>query len=278
MKGKGEAAIDQPQGASTGSLIPGVAGKNGVPALGTNTIDFSGDANKGMEGADKASYAIPFLVVLQKLSPQIDTVPFAVAGKLMNNVTNELFDEAFVVPCAFQRMYLRWAPRDDGGGFKGMLKPEDVETGKIEGITKDEENPFVMILEGDELKDTRMHYVLVYSAKSDTWLPAMLSLGSTQIKKSKRWMTQIQSIELRNAEKVFTPPSYSHVYSIKTVKEQNDSGQWFGVDIQLVGPLGDQFVYAKAKKFHQDIAAGQVEITTPEAEDATATGATKGGF
>jgi hypothetical protein len=40
-------------------------------------------------------------------------------GMLMNSITNELMTVAHVVPVAFQRRYLCWAPRSAGGGFKG---------------------------------------------------------------------------------------------------------------------------------------------------------------
>ena len=43
-------------------------------------MDFSADAGQGMEGADKASFAIPFITMLQGLSPQLETVDGAKPG------------------------------------------------------------------------------------------------------------------------------------------------------------------------------------------------------
>ena len=108
-----------------------VAKKEDAPLA---VIDFSNDAGMGMENVDSDTFAIPFISVLQGLSPQIETVDGAKPGMLINTITNELFKEAVVIPCAFQRKFLRFVPRDEGGGFKGDFSPIDVETGAIEGI------------------------------------------------------------------------------------------------------------------------------------------------
>src|SRR5215207_5859746 len=71
-----------------------------------DTMNFEEDAGKGMEGADKDSFAIPFLSILQGLSPQMDPdsgIPGAKLGMIVNTVTNELYSTLKVVPVAFQR-------------------------------------------------------------------------------------------------------------------------------------------------------------------------------
>jgi hypothetical protein len=227
-------------------------------------IDFAADAGMGMEGADKNSFAIPFITLLQGLSPQLETVDGAKPGLFINTITNELYKEVLVVPCAYQRRYLRWAPRDQGGGYKGEYTPVDVETGKVAGVTQNAEGR--LTLEGDLLNDTRNHFVLAQS-ESGVWQPALVSLSSTQIKKSKRWMSRIQSIEMRAPNgKTFNPPSFSHIYKLKAVKEENSKGSWWGVDIELVGPVQDAELYNKAKDFHASVVSGAVEVAPPPAE------------
>lgn len=231
-------------------------------ALAVMAADFAADAGLGMEGADKSSFAIPFIAILQGLSPQLETVDGAKPGLFINTITNECFKEVLVVPCAFQRRFLRWAPRSEGGGYKGEYNPVDVETGKIAGVTTNAEGR--LMLENDELKDTRNHFVLMQT-ESGAWQPALLSLSSTQIKKSKRWMSRIQGIELRTAQgKPFNPPSFSHVYKLSAVKEENSKGSWWGIEIDLVEPVSDAELYQKAKQFHNSVAAGDVEVAPPQ--------------
>ena len=234
-------------------------------ALTTNVaLDFAADAGMGMEGTDKNSFAIPFLAVLQGLSPQLETVEGAKPGLFINTITNEIYKEAVVVPCAFQRRFNRWAPREQGGGYRGEYNPIDVETGNLEGLEINKEGR--PTLEGDTLKDTRNHFVLVQS-HTGGWSPAILSLTSTQIKKSKRWMSLIQGIEMRAPNgKIFTPPSFSHVYKLVTKKEENQQGSWWGIEVSTVGPIEDAEVYAKAKAFHNRVASGEVEVSQPQQE------------
>jgi hypothetical protein len=239
-------------------------------ALAVMGMDFAADAGMGMEGVDKDSFAIPFIALLQGLSPQLETVDAAKPGLFINTITDEVFKEVLVVPCAYQRRYLRWAPRSEGGGYKGEYNPIDIETGKILGVEKDADGR--LRLEGDELKDTRNHFVLMQS-ESGAWQPALLSLSSTQIKKSKRWMSRIQGIELRTAEgKAFNPPSFSHVYKLKSVKEENSKGSWWGVEVELVEPVADPELYLRAKEFNKQVAAGEVKVQEPVSEHAAEAG------
>lgn len=226
-------------------------------------INMEADAGKGLEGADKDSYAVPFLQVLQGLSPQIDTVDGAKPGLFINTITNEMFESVLVVPCAYKRAFIRWASRDDGGGFKGAYTPLEVESGDIEGMERDDFGQFVVGT--DVLKDTRNHYVLVKSG-SGMWQPAVLSLYSTQVKKSKRWMALIQGIELpakKEGAPGFNPPSFSHVYKLITVKEKNDKGSWHGIEIELAYKVTEVHLYHKAKEFCEQVNAGIVQTAEP---------------
>jgi hypothetical protein len=233
-------------------------------ALAVMAADFAADAGLGMEGADKSSFAIPFLSILRGLSPQLETVDGAKPGLFINSITNEVFKEVLVIPCAFQRRFLRWAPRSEGGGYKGEYNPVDIETGKIAGVSTNAEGR--LMLENDELKDTRNHFVLMQT-ESGAWTGALLSLSSTQIKKSKRWMSLILGIEMRNAQgKPFNPPSFSHVYKLSAVKEENSKGSWWGLQVEKVEPVGDAELYAKAKSFHNSVSAGEVEVAPPQAD------------
>jgi hypothetical protein len=71
-------------------------------------IDFLADIGGGMEGTDKESFAIPFLKVIQKTSPEVDEADAAYnakakPGMLMNSVTGELFNGKTgltFLPCA----------------------------------------------------------------------------------------------------------------------------------------------------------------------------------
>ena len=235
-------------------------------------MDFSADAGMGTEGADKDSFAIPFLSVLQPLSPQVaDGVDGAKPGKFINSVTGEMTDEVMFVPVAFQRRFLRWQPREKGGGYKGEFAPSAVETGTVEGLVKGDDGRYYIggtnPKEHDQLKDTRNHFVLIVR-EDGSWTQALVSMSSTQIKVSKRLLSRIQGIQMKGPNgQMFTPPSFSHIYKAKSVKQSNDMGTWFGWDIEMAGLVQDADLYAAAKTFHAQIVAGKVDIAPPVNDD-----------
>ena len=71
-------------------------------------------------------------------------------------------------------------------------------------------------------------------------------------------------LKLKGTKGLFTPPSYSHIYSKKTIAESNDLGTWFGWFIDRVGPVNDQDVYQQAKAFSASVAAGDVKVKHEE--------------
>lgn len=248
-------------------------------AVAVADINFEEDAGAGTEGVDKDSQAIPFLVVLQPLSPAVaeGLVEGAKPGMIMNTVTNELFSELIIVPAAFQRRYVEWAPRKKGGGYKGEHMPIDVESGKI-GYKADNGQYFMpgeggkVIEQGlvakdelHQLKDTRSHFVIAVRP-DDTFFPALLPLSSTQIKKSKKLMSMVLGVQMRNASgALYNPASFSHAYKMTTVKEQNDQGTWHGVVFEPAGKVTDPELYAAGKTLNAQVLSGVVKVAEPDA-------------
>jgi hypothetical protein len=238
-------------------------------------INFEDDAGKGVEGVDTESQAIPFLAVLQPLSPAVadELVAGAKPGMIMNTVTNELFSEIVVVPVSFQRRMVQWAPRKKGGGFKGEHMPIAVESGELGYKAVGGGSYFIVGEDGKELsyleardahdmlKDTRSHFVI--AVKPDgTFFPALMPLSSTQIKKSKKWISMILGVQMKRGDgSLYNPASFSHSYRIGTVKESNDQGSWFGVTVDANGPVTDLNVYKAAKDLHEQVASGQVKVS-----------------
>lgn len=228
------------------------------------------NAGAGMEGADKDSFAIPFLAVLQGLSPQCEPVKDggvegAKPGLLINTVTNEVMETARIIPVTFRRVYLRWKPRDEGGGFKGEVAVSVVEQLiKDAKAAQDEEGK--LMYEGDILSDTRIHYCLLETL-AGSWTPVVLSCSRTQVKRSRRFMSLINSMQMANPKsgKMFTPPSYAFTYDVNTVSEENDKGKWYSFDISLHGQLESVDVFRAAQAFHKQITEGKVTVKHDQA-------------
>jgi hypothetical protein len=253
----------------------------GAVAVAGEALDFAADAGAGMEGATQESFAIPFLGVLQKGSPQVDEagpgplIEGAKAGMLFDNITSRLYDGkkgVSVVPCAYRRVFLRWGARGtENSGFKGEILPEQVAAlraaGKIIEIDNqlyfpEEDGTIRRAKDGkvlcDKVADTRNHYVLLIDDETGAWSSALISLTSTQIKKSKALMSLLASVKTKGPNGLYTPPTFANVVRATSVAESNDKGNWYGIKFDMVGPVQRGDIYAAGKAFHASVAKGEV--------------------
>ena len=92
-------------------------------------------------------------------------------------------------------------------------------------------------------------------------------MKSTQLKKSRKWNSMMQSVKLQGKNGLFTPPMYSQMYRLSTQAESNDKGKWYGWEVERVGTVEDEGVYQTAKVFSQSVSSGQVK-TKHEGEGA----------
>jgi hypothetical protein len=84
-------------------------------------------------------------------------------------------------------------------------------------------------------------------------------MKSTQLKVSRKWNSMMMGIKMQGKNGLFTPPTYSHIYKLKTVQMSNDKGTWFGWDVEKVGPVTDKGIYDMAKSFAISVGKGEIE-------------------
>lgn len=250
--------------------------QNNLPAMAN---DFADDAGQGYEEADKDSFAIPFLSILQALSPQVDEsdgayVDGAKHGMFFNTVTGKAFDGVEgldIIPVHYSRMFTEWGLRENGGGFKG----EHTAAEGLQDTTQRDEKNRDVLPNGNQLVDTRNHYILVKTLEG--WQPVIASFSSTQIKRSRKWMTAMNQIIMERADgSPFNPPMFANLYKMTTVKEKNDQGSWFSFKLERVGFVDDGDAYKQAKEFREIIKSGEAKaahdsvdtgVTIPESND-----------
>lgn len=242
--------------------------------------DFGDDAGAGLSEVDKDSLAIPFLVVLQSNSPQCNEadgkyIEGARAGMLWNSVSNALYPGkvgVYFMLSEYQRRFIHWGARGTpSAGFKGEHFPEDAERWKAEGVVIEQDGKLLYPFPNtgelnkdicDRLTDTRNHFGVIYDAETGNASRVLLSLSSTQIKKSKTLLSILSELKIPNksGQKV-TPPTWYSLMHLTTVPESNEKGSWFGLKVEHARVLdltnADEIeAYNIAKKFHQDVHAG----------------------
>jgi hypothetical protein len=273
------------------ATVPAVVKPQGGAVVdATMAAMFAADAGAGMENATEDSFAIPFLSVLQSNSPQVDEadgkfIEGAKAGMLYENVTGQLIDGkergALIVPCHYKRVFLRWGPRGgEGAGFKGEIAPEVVaDMRQKRQIVEVDGRLYVPLPDGtvnekrcDRIVDTRNHYVLLVNEAEGTAVQALLSLRSTQIKKSKALMSALASVRVQGPSGPYQPSMFASTVRVHTVPEKNDDGSWFGVRFTMEGRVTDPILYKQGKAFYETVKKGMVEVRYEEPMDGESAG------
>lgn len=221
---------------------------------------FEEDAQGGFDGMNQEDFALPFLRLLTNTSPEVGEVDGAMPGMIYNSVTGQLYDGKkgiLVVPCAYVRQYIEWAPRGSGSGAPIAIYPatSDVlsKTHREPGENKD------YLDNGNYIENTANHYIMVID-ENGVPSPALVVMKSTQLKKSRKWNSMMMSVKLPGKNGLYTPPMYSQIYRLTTVGESNDKGKWFGWEVERVSSVEDPNVYSAAKAFAQSIGAGEVKV------------------
>jgi len=238
--------------------------KNEVAVKETNALalasDFEQDAQSGFENMSQDDFALPFLKLLTNTSPEVGEIDGALPGMILNSVTGQLYDGKkgiTVLPVAYVRQYIEWAPRGSGSGAPMNIYPATSDilsrTHREPGDNKD------YLDNGNYIENTANHYVMVVNSEG-TPEPALITMKSTQLKKSRKWNSMMQSVKVAGKSGLFTPPMYSQMYRLSTVPESNDKGKWFGWEVERIGPVEDAGIYQAAKDFANSVNAGEVKV------------------
>ena len=231
--------------------------KNGALA----TFDMEADAQQGTQNISQDDLALPFLKILGQLSPEVNKrdgkyVEGAEPGKIINTVTNELFDSLNVIPVFYKRQYVEWQDRGTSTGAPVAIHEADSDIVSQTTRGKDYKD---RLPNGNYLENTANHFVLTLGASPENVEHALISMKSTQLKVSRKWNSMMMGIKMQGKNGLFTPPTYSHIYKLSTVQMSNDKGTWFGWDVSKVSSIEDKAIYDMAKSFAESVGKGEIQ-------------------
>ncbi len=227
---------------------------------------FEADAGQGLNMTQE-DLALPFLKVLGQLSPECNKrdakhVEGAEPGMIINTVTSEIYDGVKgidVVPVHYKRQHIEWQDRGESQGapVKIYEAGDDLPSTTRDKFNKDR------LSNGNYLENTASHFVVILGNSPTT---ALISMKATQLKVSRKWNSMMMGLKMQGKNGMFTPPTYSHIYKLKTVQQSNDKGTWFGWDVSRVGPISDPGIYKIAKDFGANVSKGDVKVKHGEQE------------
>lgn len=211
-------------------------------------VDFDADVRELGANYTSDQMAMPFLGILQALSPQVirgqaEYIPEAKTGEFFNTVTKERYDGEKGINLIFgnfKESYIEWVPRNQGGGFVAEYPVLEGSRIKIE-IDQDKNR---VIQQGSpygtpgnylNLTHTRLGFVV--SDDFERWTPVIISMASSQIKVSSQLNTRHKLLEYthpQTGEIKKGPPLPYIIWRVKTKFTQNNNNQsWFAWDIEL---------------------------------------------
>jgi len=164
-------------------------------------VDFGDMAGVGFEGQTSRDMAIPFLALLQALSPQVTDgdpkrVVGAAVGDIYDTVNNRVLGRTvYFVPCISENVFVEWTPRDKGGGFVAVHALNDPIVIAAKAKAKDIKS--VVTESGNQLVDTFYLYGLLIDSANATKssIPVVIAFTSSKIRIYRRLMTALRTMK-----------------------------------------------------------------------------------
>lgn len=246
--------------------LPSVPSAPGLPA--ELMTDMLADAGMGVS-TDPNEVGIPFLYILQDLSPQVKKrdeayIEGAEVGDIYNNVTREVIPAAVGIDwieVGFEAAQVEWKP--NRGGFAGK-HPHTTPLRDQVKMTQDGDKMVPMLPNGNILTETKYHYGLYRrAATADTpagmWEPAVIGMASSMIKSSRELEGMKKRLRLPNNA---VAPSFAVVYHFKTSLVAKNNNEWFVWKITQ-GTWVDSEIYRVARELAQQVASGAIKTADP---------------
>ena len=226
------------------------------------------DAGVGLENITTEDMQIPFIRIIQALSPQLQKddplyIRGAEQGDIFNTVSQEIYkqDEGVIVVHAFfEKKFLEFQLRSSGGGFVRELAADDKDI-----TMTSREGTIEMLPNGNELVRTHQHLVIAKSADG-TIAPSVLDMKKTQLKVSRRWNTLKNSARLPSGALM---PIYGTAWQLTTVLEANDQGKWFNYKLDRINDVTPEIekMMLEARNMYQGVSKGEVKMAAAPADD-----------
>lgn len=246
-----------------------VAAEETLPAV-VDWNQLAGAVPSGLENVKAEDLGIPFLSIIQSGSPELKRqeakyIEGAGVGDIFNTLSRQVVYEQdgepmIFIPCAYDRLFVEWKPRNEGGGIVTSHRDpailseckRDIETGR--DIHKN----------GNTIVQTA--YFTGFRLTDGKPEQSVIGFSSTQLKKSRGWLNLAMSQKLPNGAQL---PLYANSYKITTKFEKNNKGDWYGWIIELNGRVSDRELVSASSDVARTAQANVAKLlaNTPSGED-----------
>jgi hypothetical protein len=248
---------------------------------------------KGFEHQTSADGSMPFIIVLQQMTPVVaeQQIEGIRAGMLYNTVTQQYYgnpEGMLFVPATTRHQYTEFVPRDKGGGYRGQHEINSPVV-KAAIANSKEFGEYYHPETGNELVETFYVFGVVCDGDHPAG-QALMAFTSSKIKPYKNWISLVRAHTVtnpRNPEQKVIPPLYAHLTRITTEMKKNDKGTFHvpvlkaatgAIDTSLLAPNDPRFQAAKICKELVDAGAAKVNYEQAREEGSGGGGGDKPPF
>lgn len=225
-----------------------------------------GDYNGAGVSTDAADVGIPFLYILQDLSPQVKKrgekyVDGAEIGMIFNNQSMELFageDGVLLIPCFFKKAQVEWISRDAGGGFVAEHPYNTPLLGQAERY--DAKKP-PRLKNGHDLVDTK-YYFCLHAKPDGTYEAITVGLASSGQKVSRELQRLFKLVRDPRTNEIAA--SFLKAYRFKTKLAKNGANQEYWTWTITPERWVNSGELTAAAALHGDVSRGAVQASRPD--------------
>ena len=222
------------------------------------SMDLESVSGEGQEFVTARDQKLPILKILYANSPVLDEsdgkhVDTARQGDIWSETSGSVWKGktgVIVVPCLYINTFNEWKDKGDSPG-----RPVGIHTDPaiMSQTTRSADNKD-RLPNGNYIEDTGNHFVYLLDDNYSPIEQALITMKSTQKKKSKTWNSMMQSRRVQGAKGFYRPPTWATTYRLSTTKESNSQNSWYGWVVEFdkyLSPEKDLKALETTRAFYQ---------------------------
>lgn len=232
--------------------------------LPSTSMSMREDSRQGLENIGQDDMALPFLKILEKLSPEVDKtkgdkyIKGAEPGDVYDSVNEKLYKHGegfYVIPLSYKKEDIEWRLKSAGGGLVNIWPQSENILSKT---TKSADGKHDMLEIDTEIIPTAQHLVIVVDKEGGAY-PAIIAMAKSRGKASRKWNSKMTGLKFQDEQGPYTPPSYGTIWKVDTKPESNDQGSWFTWDFQFEKAVENKELYLRAKETREAALSGAMQ-------------------
>lgn len=248
--------------------------KESVPSgmEGYDMDDLLADASLGSEELGANDIAIPYLAILQGLSPQVNEgggeyIEGARPSMLLNTVTGDIYEGRkngiLVVPAYYTKKWNVWLSRESGGGLMDVYDDDSI----LKDCEKNEKNQYVLKDNNNLVVfETAYHYLIRLNEETMEMERMVMGLKSTGLKANRKLNHLITSAKIPGHPDK-TAPRFMFAYRLTTFLEEKNGNSWWSPEFKRLPDPVAVPVYKEAKAYYEMLKEGGVKIVGEDTDN-----------